>query len=143
MSIKKPKPRGRPKQFESEDIFMKKFNTYLKKCIQKERMPNVAGFCGFCRMSRETYYKQAVYYSDTYKVIENILEDEVINTKAVGDTMKKFYLINKFDYLENSSLSISNAGNPFEIKSTDLSGLSDDQLKLLKGVNRAVGEVTG
>lgn len=71
------RPRGQPKAFETEQDLLDRFNEYIKDCVDRERFPNIAGFCRFCGITRETYYKQKEYYSDAYNKTRNILEDEV------------------------------------------------------------------
>ena len=60
-------------------------------------MPNIAGFCVYCDINRDTFYAQKEYYSDTFKKIQDILEDATLNAK-INDTFKIFYLKNKFGY---------------------------------------------
>lgn len=94
--------KGQPRSFESEEDFQKKAIEYLEYCKLEERLANVAGFCVFANINRDTFYQQKEYYSDTFNQIQHMLEDEAINCKHVGDSFKKFYMINKFrnDYVD-------------------------------------------
>lgn len=95
--------KGQPRTFVTEDIFKHKFNDYIDKCIAEEKLANIAGFCVFCDMTRETFYAQQNYYSDTYKKVQEILEDYTINAK-INDTFKIFYMKNKFNYRDKTEI---------------------------------------
>lgn len=88
--------KGQPRTFETDQHFLNKFEEYMTACISTEQLPNIAGFCWFCKVTRETFYKQQEYYSDTYKQITDALEDAALNHKATA--MGIFYLKNKFKY---------------------------------------------
>lgn len=86
------------KKFKTEKEFKDKFMEYIKNSKNKKELPNIAGFCVYCDIHRDTFYAQKDYYSDTYKKINDILEDATINCKDVNDTFKIFYMKNKFGY---------------------------------------------
>lgn len=86
------------KKFQNEKEFEEKFLQYIKKCKDKKELPNVAGFSIYCDMNRDTFYAQKEYYSDTFKKVNDILEDATINCKEINDTFKIFYMKNKFGY---------------------------------------------
>lgn len=86
------------RKFKTEKDFITSFRSYILQCNTEGKLPNIAGFCVFCDMNRDTFYAQAEYYSDTFKKINDILEDETINCKTVNDTFKIFYMKNKFGY---------------------------------------------
>lgn len=90
--------------FKDADEFYKTFIEYIEDCSIREKLPNVAGFCRWCHMNRDTYYAQKDYYSDTFKEIEEILEDEAINNKFTNDTLKIFYLKNKCGYRDKHEI---------------------------------------
>ena len=96
------KIRGTPRRFKTEKDFWDTALKYLKNCEQRERLANIAGFCVFADIHRDTFYQQKEYYSDTFVKIQQLLEDEAINCKHIGDSFKKFYMINKFrnDYVD-------------------------------------------
>lgn len=85
------------RRFKEEKDFKDTFTKYINKCKEKEELPNIAGFCVFCDIHRDTFYAQEEYYSDTFKKIQDILENATINAK-INDTFKIFYLKNKFGY---------------------------------------------
>ena len=95
--------KGHPRSFKDEKEFQNAFNEYIDECIKKEYLPNIAGFCVFANITRETFYNQEEYYFDTFKRIQYILEDKVINAK-INDTFKIFYLKNKFGYKDRTEL---------------------------------------
>lgn len=83
--------------FKSEQEFKNTFIRYIQKCKENQELPNIAGFCVFRDINRDTFYAQEGYYSDTFKKIQDILEDATLNAK-INDTFKIFYLKNKFGY---------------------------------------------
>ena len=85
------------RRFKTEQDFVNKVIEYISYCEGKGRLPNIAGFAVYCEMNVDTFYAQKEYYSETYKRVQAILEDGVINGKA-NDTMKIFYMKNKFNY---------------------------------------------
>jgi hypothetical protein len=89
--------KGQPRKFDSGLELVSKLKEYVTYCEDKGRLPNIAGFAVYCNMNVDTFYAQKEYYSDAYKVCQAILEDGVINGKA-NDTMKIFYMKNKFNY---------------------------------------------
>lgn len=84
--------------FKTSDDFINQFRRYINKCKEQKGLPNIAGFCVYCDINRDTFYAQKEYYSDTFKKINDILEDATINSKDINDTFKIFYMKNKFDY---------------------------------------------
>ena len=96
--------KGQPRAFKDSKEFEEKFITYIQHCKDIDYLSNVAGFCRFCRITRETFYKQKEYYSDTFNIIQLILEDEGINNKTIGDSFKKYYMANKFNWTDNRDI---------------------------------------
>lgn len=84
--------------FKTKKIFEDTFINYINDCRKQTKLPNVAGFCVFANITRETFYAQKDYYSDTFKRVNDILEDATINSKDINDTFKIFYMKNKFGY---------------------------------------------
>lgn len=90
--------------FKSENEFKHKFIEYIGFCNSKERLPNIAGFCVYCDINRDTFYAQQDYYSDTFKKINDMLEDEALNNKYINDTLKIFYMKNKCGYKDRQEI---------------------------------------
>ena len=107
--------------FKDSKAFLDKFNEYLKDCDGKKYMPNVAGFCSFANINRDTFYAQKDYYSDTFNKINYELENEAINTNYVSDTMKIFYMKNKCGYRDKQEIE-SNVNLTYEDKLKEMTG---------------------
>lgn len=90
--------------FKTKEIFIDKFREYIGYCKEESRLPNIAGFCVYCDINRDTFYAQEDYYSDTFKKVNDILEDATINSKDINDTFKIFYMKNKFGYKDRQDL---------------------------------------
>ena len=90
--------------FKTAEEFEEQFNNYIALCKTRKDLPNIAGFCVFARINRDTFYAQKDYYSDTFKRIQEILEDSTINSKDINDTFKIFYMKNKFDYKDRQDI---------------------------------------
>lgn len=90
--------------FKTKDEFENTFVQYLESCSEKEYLPNIAGFCVYANINRDTFYAQDDYYSDTFKRINDMLEDKTINSKNVNDTFKIFYMKNKFGYKDRQEI---------------------------------------
>ena len=75
---------GQPRRFPSEDDFQRSFIEYIQHCADKQFLPNVAGFCVYADITKETFYKQQEYYSDSYKKIRQALEDSLIQHERFG-----------------------------------------------------------
>lgn len=90
--------------FETEEVFINKFREYINRCKAEKNMPNIAGFCVYCDINRDTFYAQKEYYSDAFKKTNDILEDATINSKEVNDVFKIFYMKNKFDYKDRQDI---------------------------------------
>ena len=97
------------KAFETDVKLKNKFIEYIDFCDKKERLPNVAGFCVYCDINRDTFYAQQEYYSDTFKQINDMLEDEALNNKYTNDTLKIFYMKNKCGYKDRQEIDNTNA----------------------------------
>jgi len=103
--VEEKRGKGQPRSFLTEDDFKQAFDDYLDYCMNYKpnpKMPNIAGFCRYKWITRETFYKQDEYYSDTFKKIQNVLEDEAINSN--NTTMGIFYLKNKFGFKDKQEI---------------------------------------
>jgi len=95
--------RGHPRSFSSNDDFFSRFLQYLDFCEDKKKFPNIAGFCMFCDITRETFYASQSYYSDAFEKIQQALEDSTLNDKNTIRSI--FYLKNKFGYTDKQEIS--------------------------------------
>ena len=96
--------RGRPKTFKNSEDFLSSAIEYIRYCKDEERLPNVAGFCVYCMINRDTYYAQKEYFSDTFNLVEQLFEDEALNNKFTNDSLKIFYLKNKCGYRDRQEI---------------------------------------
>lgn len=120
--------KGHPRKFKTEKEFFNKFSKYLEQCELLEKLPNVAGFCVYAMMTRETFYKQKEYYSDTFGIVNCALEDNALNNKSVSPTILSLYLKNKCNYTDKvESNNINNNTN----KNYDFSTMTTEQIKEL------------
>ena len=56
--------KGQPRTFKTAEEFYNKFIEYVSYCDKEERLPNIAGFCVYCKINRDTFYAQKEYYYD-------------------------------------------------------------------------------
>lgn len=84
--------------FKTAEEFENKFIQYIQQCKNEKELANIAGFCVYANINRDTFYAQKDYYSDTFNKVNNILEDRTINSREINDTFKIFYMKNKFGY---------------------------------------------
>lgn len=84
--------RGKPRRWLTEEALQEDFVHYLEYCHQQEpkKIPNIAGFCVYADIIRETYYMQGEYYPCTFEKIKLSLEDQTINLK---DTIRSIFLL--------------------------------------------------
>lgn len=125
--------KGHPRAFKDDQEFMDKFNEYIKECEEKEKLANIAGFCVFCDIHRDTFYAQNEYYSDTFKKVQAALEDAALNHKAT--TMGIFYLKNKFGYKDKQEIVSHNTNVEMSVEEAKeyLDSLSEEEKKKLLG----------
>lgn len=121
---------GQPRRFFTGDEFLETMFEYLQNCYANQRFPNIAGFCVWSDITYETFYQQKNYYPEHFEKAQVMLEDNAINSKAVSEAMRIFYLKNKFKYkdrLENEIVT----PEPIRI---NMSALTDDELMTLKAL---------
>ena len=93
-----------PRAFKTSDDFEKKFKDYVKYCHKCKRLPNVAGFSVYADINQDTFYAQREYYSETFKKINDILEDEAVNNHTLNDARVIFYMKNKCGYKDKQEV---------------------------------------
>lgn len=84
--------------FKTANDFENKFKEYIDYCRANERMPNVAGFSVYADINQDTFYAQREYYSEAFKKVNDMLEDEAINNHTLNDARVIFYMKNKCGY---------------------------------------------
>jgi len=100
--------------FKTDKEFQNKFKEYIDYCHINERMPNVAGFAVYADINQDTFYAQKDYYSETFKKINDMLEDEAINNHTLNDARVIFYMKNKCGYKDKQEID-SNTSNKITI----------------------------
>lgn len=123
--------RGKPRAFEDETELIETFAEYLLKCKQYDRFVNIAGFCSFADITRDTFYMQQEYYPDTYSKIHQLIEDLTINNRNIP--MAIFYLKNKHGYSDRPEQEAS--------ENAALNSMHDDELD--KRLEKRYLEITG
>ena len=119
--------KGYPRAFKTDKEFYDKFVEYVNWCKTEERLPNIAGFCVYCDINRDTFYAQNEYYSDTFKKVNEMLEDEALNNKFVNDTLKIFYMKNKCGYKDKQEVDNNVSVNNYkELSVEELKKLAED-----------------
>ena len=83
--------------FESEAVFKRKLKSYIKHCNKSEeekksRLPNAAGFCRFCGISREGFARLREVYPLMYDIAQSTFLDEALNTKMVNSATVMSFL---------------------------------------------------
>ena len=113
--------RGKPRAFKDAKAFEDKFIEYIEYCRENKRFSNIAGFCAYCHITRDTFYAQKEYYSDTYNIVNDILEDEVLQDNTYR---AQLYLKNKFGYKDKQEIESKNTNI-----NTDISDLPSEALE--------------
>ena len=108
-------PRGRPKTFKTGEELERKAIEYIEFCKENVEFPNVAGFCVFCDMSDDTYYRARDEFCESYKKVQRLLENAALNSKAASDTLRIFYMKNKCGYADRVQADVNVAGTIEEI----------------------------
>lgn len=129
--------KGQPRRFSNDKELEEAMTEYIGWCLENRHLPNVAGFCVHCDITPETFYQQKNYYPDAYQKINALLETAVINNPFANDTMKIFYMKNKFKYTDKVQQEIV---TPEPIKIQHFERLTDEQLELLKVLTETIEE---
>jgi hypothetical protein len=132
--------RGKPRAFKDAKAFEDKFIEYIEYCRENKRFSNIAGFCAYCHITRDTFYAQKEYYSDTYNIVNDILEDEVLQDNTYR---AQLYLKNKFGYTDKQSVESKNTNTNINTDITDLPPEALEEIAKAQGqeeVMRIVGK---
>lgn len=114
--------KGHPRAFKDDKTFINMFKKYIDHCTSKQRFANIAGFCVFADITRETFYKQKEYYSDTYNKVRNMLEDETLQHNTY---MAQLYIKNTFDYADKQKIDSNNTNHNLN---DDVSELTEEEI---------------
>lgn len=120
MQVYPPQPRRnrrwyqRKRAFKSGKEFENKVKEYINWCDSKGRLANVAGFAVYADINQDTFYAQKEYYSESFKKVNDMLEDEALNNKYLNDTRIIFYMKNKCGYKDRQEIDTTNS-NRIEI----------------------------
>lgn len=95
------------RSFKTAKEFEDKFKDYVEYCRINDRLPNVAGFSVYADINQDTFYAQREYYSETFKKVNDILEDEAINNRTLNDARVIFYMKNKCGYKDKQEQEIT------------------------------------
>lgn len=90
--------RSNRRKWQSSDEMIEAVIEYIDHCRQVKELANIAGLCGYHRITRDTFYQHQNYYPDAYKMARELLEDRVINGRNTA--MSIFYLKNAFGYAD-------------------------------------------
>lgn len=107
---------GQPRHWKTPEDLERDFAAYIDDCKTEGKFPNIAGFCVFCKVHRDTFYSYKAdlpEYADTIKKIEEILEEVSIQfgAGAKNPAFMIFYMKNKFGYADKQEISASIAQN--------------------------------
>ncbi len=84
--------------FETEAVFRRKLKSYIKHCNKQgedeksRRLPNAAGFCRFCGISREGFAKLKEVYPLMFDIAQSTFLDEALNTKMSNSAANMSFL---------------------------------------------------
>lgn len=95
---------SKQRAFKTADEFENKFKEYLEYCRTQKRLANVAGFSVYAEINQDTFYAQKEYYSETFKRINDMLEDETLNNRNLSDARIIFYMKNKCGYKDRQEI---------------------------------------
>ncbi len=76
-------PMGKPRIFKTEQEFYDAIIDYFEYCEINERFPNIAGAVVHMGIGRTTFYEYEAKYPNTFKRFQDILEDNVLQSKDV------------------------------------------------------------
>lgn len=92
------------RSFKSGKEFENKVKEYIDWCDSNGRLANVAGFAVYADINQDTFYAQKEYYSESFKKVNDMLEDEALNNKYLNDTRIIFYMKNKCGYKDKQEI---------------------------------------
>ncbi len=80
--------------FESEAVFRRKLKSYIKHCNDEtnRRLPNAAGFCRFCGISRDNFARLSAVYPLMFDIAQSTFIDEALNTKMTNSAANMSFI---------------------------------------------------
>ncbi len=75
--------------------FERKLRDYLQFCDEKERLPNVAGFCRFAKIRRAEFSACKARFPLSYDIAESTFIDEALNHRAPNTAQTMTFLIDQ------------------------------------------------
>lgn len=80
--------------------FLQSVENYVSVCVDKERIPNRAGYLRYMRLTREKYDELCRKNSEEAELIDSIFEDEALNanTKKISSSVLNLYMKERFGY---------------------------------------------
>jgi len=121
----RPKRRGRPPLYETEDEFSAMVWEYIDHCKEAHEMPNKAGMRFFLRISHDTWNVYRTKFPDAHKEAEDYIENQWIQRLAgTTPTGAIFYLKNAFhqDYKDRHENENTNTHH-FSLSKDDIGAL--------------------
>lgn len=115
---------GRPRIWDTGEKFLNSVEAYAENCEYEGKFMNVAGFCRYAKIHRDTFYEYGKFYPQHFAMANDIIEDMVLNNDKT--TMSIFYLKNKFGYRDKVETVNTNTN-----KNIDMSHLSTEDIKAL------------
>lgn len=114
--------------FENEEVFYNKVKEYCDYCRDNKKFANVAGFSVYANINQDTFYAQKEYYSETFKKVNDLLENEALNNQNFNDTRVIFYMKNKCGYKDRQEIDNNiSVKDPFdELSVEELKKLAND-----------------
>lgn len=118
-------------RFSSDDHFLASVEEYINFTKMSCTFPSIAGFCSRYNMHRTTFYDLKRHFPYTYKRVDCIFEDAIINSKGASDRIKILYLKNR--YIRNTHKEEFNYSSS---RPQDLSALNGEDYEMLRKILR-------
>lgn len=104
----------KPFKYEPEEL-KDKFEEYIDYCEDKERFPNIEGFCRYAKINKSTYYRYTdrEEFKEAIEEIELIHEDEFLQrmVKAKNPVGYIVYAKNKLGYVDKKEIQTNTTTN--------------------------------
>lgn len=98
----RPQILGQPRAFKSSEDFYGWAKKYVKLCEKDGKLANIAGFCCYADICKDTFYECRNYYPYGFKKTNELFEDAAVNNSRTA--MGIFYLKNKFGYADKQEV---------------------------------------